>query len=331
MLQLQRHAVHLVAQIIARLQAVEGVVGDVQDAAVGGLDRPVVVQLAVQGDAVVGHGVAAQAIIAEGRGRLGSQAGGERHRQAVLFEVHRVAVRHVAFRRQQVQAKGGRFAEAPVAVDRGAVIVVRAGGGADVDEVGQARRLGPQVDAAAARAAARIDRIGPLDDLDLFKVEDLARLAAGVANAVDEDVVRRGLTANERTFGQRLAAFAGAEGDAGRGPQQVLQRGGGGLSDDLLGDDCHGSRRIQQGRHIFRAFGLSLLNLAMHVDGAQVGRLLVRGGDDDVVSRDIGGDGGGGDQHAGGAGGEEKRAERGSAGFGHLGATFWPDFAMRSQ
>jgi hypothetical protein len=77
-----------------------------------------------------------------------------------------------------------------------------------MDEVGQTRRLGAQIDAAAARTATRVDGIGALDDLDLLQVEDLALLAAGVADAVDEDVVARGLTADEGPVGQGLAAFA---------------------------------------------------------------------------------------------------------------------------
>jgi hypothetical protein len=94
------------------------------------------------------------------------------------------------------------------------------------------RRLGRQVDAAAARTAAAIGAVGAFDDFDLLEVEDFAGLATGVADAVDEDVVARGLAADERTVGQRLTAFAGAEGDARRGAQDVGQRGGGGLLDD---------------------------------------------------------------------------------------------------
>jgi hypothetical protein len=210
---------------------------------------------------------------------------------------------------------------------------VRAGAEAGADGVGQARLLGAEIDAAAARAATRIDGIGALNDLDLLQVEDLALLAARVAHAVDEDVVARRLAPDEGPVGQRLAAFARAEGDAGGVAQQVFQRGRRRLGDDLFRDDRHRAGRVQQGRHELGTFRLTLLQLAVDVDRAEISRLLLLIGGDDhaALGRYIGGQGRRGDQHAGGAGGEQKRSERGGAGLGHIEATFWPDFAMRSQ
>ena len=72
----------------------------------------------------------------------------------------------------------------------------------------------------------------------------------------------------------------------------------------------------------------TLLDLAIDVDRAEVGRLLILGRDDRALVR---GQSGSGHQHAGGAGNEEERTERGRGEVGHNVATFWSDFAMRSQ
>ncbi|MNX53955.1 hypothetical protein D3C86_846640 [compost metagenome] len=314
----QGQAVDRVVQVVARLQPVEAVVGHVQNAAVGrsiggGED------LVEQRDAVVRHLIAVEVVVAGGdRGRR-AEAGGDGGGDAPLVEVDGVAARDVALRRHDIQAHGGGGTDLPVGVHRAARIGIRADAGRAVDEVLQARGLGAQVDAAAARAAPRIDRVRPLDDLDLLQVEDLALLAAGVADAVDEDVVARGLAADEGTVGQGLAAFAGAEGDARRGAQNILKRGGGGLLDDLLRDHRDRARRVDQGGDEGGILGLALDALAMHVDGAQGRRVLRR------IRRDdrgfVRGQNRRGAQHAGGAGGEQKRLEGGGTRVGHGGGT----------
>ena len=313
----QSQAVDRIRQIVARLQPVEAVVRDVENARGVGARRRGPAQLGVERDAVVGHLVAVEVVVAGGQGRRRAEAGGDGRAHAPLVEIDRVATGDVALSDHEIQAHGCGRADLPVGVHRAAHIVVSAGADRAVDEVLQARGLGAQVDAAAARAAPRIDRVRPLDDLDLFQVEDFALLAAGVADAVDEDVVARGLTADEGAVGQRLAAFARAEGDARRGAQDVLQRGGGGLLDDLLRDHRDRTRRVYQRGDEGRVLGLALDALAMHVNRAQGGGVLgdVRRGDRGFVS----GHGGRSAQHASGAGSEQERLEGGGT-VGHGGA-----------
>ncbi len=322
-LDLQRQAVDRIVQIVARLQAVEAVVRHVQHARGVRTRRRRPAQLGVKRDAVIRQLVAVEVVVAGGDGRRRAQARRDRGADAPLVEIGAVAARHVALRGHEVQAHGGGRPHLPVGVHRATQIIVRADPGRGVDEVGQARRLGRQIDAAAARAPARVDGIGALDDLDLLQIEDLALLTAGVADAVDEDVVARGLAPDEGPVGQGLAALARAEGDAGRGAQDILQRGGGGLFDDLLRNHRHGARRIDQGGDELRVLRLALHAMAVHVNRAQMGGVLA---DHAVGGRSFVGNRrhrGRGAQHPGGAGREQKRLEGGGAsvraGVGHWG------------
>src|SRR5690606_2925020 len=102
-------------------------------------------------------------------------------------------------------------------------------------------------------------------------------------------------------------------GDARRGAQDVLKRGGGRLFDDLLRDDRDRARGVDQGGDELRVLRLALHAVAVHVHRAQVSGVLA---DHAVRGRGlIGGrrHRGGGAQHAGGAGREQKRLERGGA------------------
>ena len=65
---------------------------------------------------------------------------------------------------------------------------------------------------------------GPLRDLDLLDVERIARVAAEVADAVDEHVGPRAEAADRHLIAGRHAAFAGLERDAGDVAQHVAQR-----------------------------------------------------------------------------------------------------------
>ena len=66
----------------------------------------------------------------------------------------------------------------------------------------------------------------PLENLDLLGEEILADIDGGIADAVDEDVVASVESADEKAVAERVAAFAGADGDAGRGAGDFLQAGG---------------------------------------------------------------------------------------------------------
>src|SRR5205085_746430 len=97
-----------------------------------------------------------------------------------------------------------------VDVGRGALGAVGAERDVAGVEVRRTRRLGDDVDAAAGRAAAAVARGRTLVDLDLLDVERLARLRAGIAHAVDEDVAARIEAANVDAIAQADAALGRA-------------------------------------------------------------------------------------------------------------------------
>ena len=108
--------VGLGGQIVAGGQAVEAVVGHVQHAAVGG-PRP---DLGEQRNAVVRHLVRGQVVVAERGGGRRTQADRAGQAEAPLVVIDRVATRHVALGRHQVQPQARGLADAPVLVDRAA-------------------------------------------------------------------------------------------------------------------------------------------------------------------------------------------------------------------
>ncbi len=231
--------------VVARLQAIEGVAINRQNA------RGVAWQgrdLGEQRDAVVGHVVTVEVVVAGHQLGRAVQADRDRRRDAPAVEVHRLAARNIALRAQHIEADGDAVIDLMVHIDGGADIGVRPDRRRAVGEVVGLGALGAQIDAAAARAAAAIGRVRPLDDFHLLQIEHLAGLAAAVADAIDEDVVARGLAADERTVGQGLAALARAKGDAGRVAQDVLQRGGAGLLNDPLRDDGDGLGGVDKRR-----------------------------------------------------------------------------------
>ena len=86
------------------------------------------------------------------------------------------------------------------------------------------RHLADEIDRAARRSTARDGRRRSLRDLDLLDVERVARVAAEIANAVDEHVGPRAEAADRHLVAGRHAAFPGLERDAGDVPQHVAQR-----------------------------------------------------------------------------------------------------------
>src|SRR5690606_16698317 len=114
----------------------------------------------------------------------------------------------------QVQACGDAVAEHVVGIHGAARVAVGAHAHAGAGLVLQLRGLADQVEAAAARIATAVGRARALDHFHLLQVEDLAGLRADVTQAVDEDVALRIEAADEGTVTGRVAAFAGAEGDA---------------------------------------------------------------------------------------------------------------------
>src|SRR5690606_38675362 len=82
-------------------------------------------------------------------------------------------------------------------------------------------------------------------------------------------------TANERTVALWVAAFTGAEGNPRHGAQGILQRGGGGVLEDLLWHHGDRARGVYQRRGVFlrRGFfdlvGRAVLFLAGDAGGPQ--------------------------------------------------------------
>jgi hypothetical protein len=172
-------------------------------------------------DARIGHVVRIEVVEAEGRRSRTVEAERERRREAEAAARHFVATGDAGIVAHQRDAECRVFADAVVRVDRGALVVGRAGAERDFGEVLRDRQLADEIDAAAAVGAAAVDRVRALDDFDAVDRERLARLRAGIAHAVDEGGVLRVVAAQERTIALRIAALARAEGDAGHGTQRV--------------------------------------------------------------------------------------------------------------
>src|SRR3546814_18265916 len=112
----------------------------------------------------------------------------------------------------------GRHAPLPIDPDRQRTRQRAFEGGSLADQIDRAGRCG-----AAVVGARR-----PLLDLDRFGIEDIARDRAEVADAVDEDAVRRVEAAHTDSIAARripvLTRIDGA--DAGAGAQPDWKRGG---------------------------------------------------------------------------------------------------------
>jgi hypothetical protein len=154
-----------------------------------------------------------------------------------------------------VEADGDQVADALVEIDRAAIIVVGADAGRNQALIGCQRTLGHQVYGSRDVAAAAVDRVGAVGDLDLFDIVGFVAVEeGGAAHAVDSDVVLGVLPAQNDAVAIAEAALARAEGDAGHGLQHVAQGQQVLLLDAGLGDDRDRLRRIEQRRGVFRRF-----------------------------------------------------------------------------
>jgi len=108
------------------------------------------------------------------------------------------------------------------------------------------RLLGDDVDRAAGGAAACKGRARAAQDFDLLGEEILAHADAGVAHAVEEDIVAGIEAADKEAVAEGIAALAGAERHAGRAQDRLLQRGGVLVLQHLLAQHRDRLRRVQQ-------------------------------------------------------------------------------------
>jgi hypothetical protein len=81
-------------------------------------------------------------------------------------------------------------------------------------------------------------------NLHLFGEEILADADAGIANAVNENVVARVEPPDEKAVAERVPALAGAQRDARRAAADFTQRGRLLVPKGLLGQDRDGARRV---------------------------------------------------------------------------------------
>src|SRR3546814_3290404 len=115
----------------------------------------------------------------------------------------------------------------------------------DLCEIGRLRRLLDEVDRAADRTGAVIDRVRAVIDLDLLEVERIGAAVLGaVAHTVDGDVVAGRIAAQVNAVAIAAAAFASADGDARNGAERVAQREQVLLADRLGGNDGDRLRRV---------------------------------------------------------------------------------------
>ncbi|MND97711.1 hypothetical protein D3C80_900370 [compost metagenome] len=177
---------------------------------------------------------------AEGQGRCNTPA----------VVVDAVTPGDVALVAQQVQTASGGVGELVVAVEGVALGLVGTPGETTVERIAQVRFLADQVDAAACCATAADRGVRAFADFNRFNGEDLAALGAGIAHAVQIGVALGVEAADERTVALRITAFTGTEGDAWNSAQRVLQVERTGVFQDLLRNNGHRARCVDQRRGV---------------------------------------------------------------------------------
>ena len=141
----------------------------------------------------------------------------------------------------------GYVAALAAGVDHLAVAVARHHRRGRLEIVRTGRQPGHIVDGAAGRAAAERECRRALVDFDAVDRERVAGIPAGIADAVAEQVAARDEAADDRAVAL-LAAFPGAEGDAGNVLQGLFDRRDVLLLDDRLRDHVNGLRHVED-RH----------------------------------------------------------------------------------
>ena len=204
------------------------------------------VRIAVRETTRVRQVIALHVVVAGDQLRRAVQAERDRWRDAPTADIGSVAAGDVRLVLHQVQAGRDAIAQHVVGVHGAARVAVGADAHAGTGLVLQLRRLAHQVQAATTGITATVGRARALDHFHLFQVEDFAGLRADVTQAVDEDVALRIEATDEGAVAGRVAAFAGTEGDARHHAQRILQVGRTGFGDQLLRDDRHRLRGVQQ-------------------------------------------------------------------------------------
>ena len=138
----------------------------------------------------------------------------------------RAAIRHFGFGVQAVEADGQILGQDAVGIQGVTLVVVGAEATFDGGEViPQVGLLGHAVDRAAGGTAAGKGGTRALGDFDLLQRKGLASNQARVAQTVGVDVAAGFVAADDVAVAERVAAFAGTQGDAGLGAEDVLEFG----------------------------------------------------------------------------------------------------------
>ncbi|MPM40267.1 hypothetical protein SDC9_86907 [bioreactor metagenome] len=207
--------------------------------------------------AQVGHVVlAAEAVVVHGHVQVGVHFPQARQCQALALAIRGAAVWHVFAAHQGVHAQGEGVVDGLVGVHRQAIVAIGAHRTGETCEViVQRGLLGDHVHRAACGATACERGVRTLGDFHLFGREAFARGHARVAQAVHEHVGAGFLATDDVAVAEGVAVFAGAQGDAGLGAQNLLEVGGAGVIDGRLGDHRDGLRCLCQRAGVARVGG----------------------------------------------------------------------------
>ncbi len=186
--------------------------------------------------AVVRRAVLALVEVGHGQARGAAEPDGHRRGEAEALEVHLVAPDDLALVEEGVEPQADLLGDRLVEVERDAPHGPGADGAGHVVEPLALRRLGHLVDDAARRSPAEHGGRGPLQHLDGLEVEHVAGVRAGVAHAVQVDVVARGVAA-QREVVALGAALARVQAEPAHVAQRVAHAEDGLLAHQLARDD----------------------------------------------------------------------------------------------
>ena len=205
------------------------------------------------GDAAVGQFLALHMIEARGQPGRRAEPDRERRRDAPALLPDRIAAGDVLVVPHPLDPERGGVRHLEVHVAGDALVVGLAIAGARRAEILELRQARQDVDRAARRTASAERRIRAADNLDRVDREHFARLRGEIADAVDEDAALAVEAADEGAVADRIAALGRAEGNAGHGAQRIGKAVRTGLLDDLLWQDDHRTRRVDQRRDLLGA------------------------------------------------------------------------------
>ena len=189
-------------------------------------------------------------VVGEDRARVGAETESDRRREAPGLCLGEFAARDATVLDHAVEAHSGG-AEALVDVERRPpthlrIVPVPADADLGACEVLKLRRLGDDVDVSTGAAAAIVG-CRPLEHLDAIHIEHVARVDAGIARTIDEDIGTRVEAAELEVCSSRTeTVLAGVEADTRRISEHIRQSRRLPLLDDRARHNSDGLRRIEK-------------------------------------------------------------------------------------